>query len=62
MNTHFLRLKDVLAATGLGRSTIYHLIKKEQFPKAIKLGPKSVAWKSDDVEAWMQSRPYTDDH
>jgi len=60
MTIHFLRLKNVLAVTGLGRSTVYDLIKKNKFPNAVNIGARSVAWRSDDIESWLESRPYID--
>jgi predicted DNA-binding transcriptional regulator AlpA len=42
----FARLPTVLAATGLGRSTIYRL-----------MGPRAVAWRWSDLDQWTRSRP-----
>ena len=33
----YLRLPDVLSETGLGKTTIYHLIGEGQFPKPVKV-------------------------
>ena len=34
-----------------------HLIKTEGFPPGILLGPSSRAWRIDEVNAWLASRP-----
>lgn len=52
-----LRRKEVEHLTGLSRSTIYRAIKQGVFPQAIQIGGRSVAWYSDEIEKWIQSRP-----
>lgn len=53
----FLRLRRVIEVTGLGRSTLYSLVGSGRFPKPINLtGGRSVAWLSDDVDAWITTR------
>lgn len=56
MATAFLRLPDVIKATGVPRSTLYRLISNGDFPQPIKLGERSVAWSSAEIEAWMARR------
>ncbi|SEJ66248.1 transcriptional regulator, AlpA family [Pseudomonas linyingensis] len=52
----FLRLNDVQALTGLGRSTIYKYVKLGIFPDAVKLGGSISAWVESEVQAWMAER------
>ncbi|EOS8554174.1 AlpA family transcriptional regulator [Vibrio vulnificus] len=52
----FLRLNDVIAATGLSRSTIYKFMDEEVFPKTIPLGGRAVAWLESEIEEWMEQR------
>ena len=49
----FLRLRQVIEATGLSRTTIYRKIREGSFPPPIKLGDRAVGWKDSDVSAWM---------
>jgi prophage regulatory protein len=51
-----MRIKEVMARTGLPRSTLYHYIKLGLFPPAHKLTRKCVAWNSQEVEAWILAR------
>ena len=51
-----LRLRQVIARTGLSRSTIYHHISEGRFPKQVTLGPQSVGWVEGDVDAWIVGR------
>ena len=55
----FLRLQAVIRVTGLSRSTLYRLIANEQFPRPVRLGPRAVAWRCTDIEAWGEARPIT---
>ena len=55
----FLRLQAVIRITGLSRSTLYRLIADEQFPRPVRLGPRAVAWRREDIEAWGEARPVT---
>lgn len=48
------RLPTVKAATGLGRTKIYGLMKENRFPKARRIaGAHAVGWDSLEVEAWI---------
>lgn len=51
-----LRLREVIARTGLSRSTIYERVGKGEFPRQIALGPNSAGWIETEVEAWIASR------
>lgn len=52
-----LRLPEVLRRTGLKRSHLYHLISQEQFESPVRLaGSRSVAWRSDRVDAWVRAQ------
>lgn len=52
----FLRLTDVIARTGLSRSSIYLSISEGKFPANINLGARSVGWLESEIDAWMQDR------
>lgn len=49
----FLRLDEVLHITGLGRNTVYRRIREGTFPKQIRIGPNSVAWRQSAITMWM---------
>ena len=48
-----LRLDEVLHTTGLGRNTVYRRIREGTFPKQVRIGPNSVAWRQSDIAHWM---------
>ena len=54
--TRLLRLRDVIDATGVPRSTIYAWVASGEFPRPRRLGPRAVAWRSDEIHSWIESR------
>jgi prophage regulatory protein len=56
MSDTLLRLPDVLRRTGLRRSTMYALAKRNEFPGPIKISTRTSAWVADEVEAWIRAR------
>ncbi|MBU0909857.1 MAG: AlpA family transcriptional regulator [Proteobacteria bacterium] len=55
--TKLLRLPVVTEITGLKRSAIYQKMDEGIFPRPVKLGSRSVAWRSDDIQKWINERP-----
>jgi prophage regulatory protein len=53
-----IRIKSVIALTGLSKSYIYDLSNRALFPKSVQLVPggTSVAWVKSEVIAWIDSR------
>jgi predicted DNA-binding transcriptional regulator AlpA len=41
---------------GVNNSTVYRWIKKEGFPKPIKLSPSCSVWNIAEVQEWIDSR------
>lgn len=56
MYSRLLRIHEVKERTGLSRSTIYDLIKKNQFPKGIAITKRCVGWVEDDIHDWIVGR------
>lgn len=54
--TQFYRLPALKAKLGISGSHIWALVKKDKFPKPIKLSENCTAWNAEDVEAWAQKR------
>ena len=54
--TGFLRLPQILKLIPVSKSSIWAWIAKGDFPKPCKLGPRTTAWKTSDVWAWIESR------
>jgi prophage regulatory protein len=56
MKLSILRLRAVIDISQLSRSTIYLRIQQGLFPAPIKLGPRSIGWPSQEVEALIAAR------
>ncbi len=48
-----VRLKTVLARTGLSRSTIYRKIAEGTFPAQIKISTNGAGWRESDIDRWV---------
>lgn len=52
----FHNIEAVLKMIGLrSPCTVYRLMKRDSFPRPIKVGSKSV-WSAREIEAWMTAR------
>ena len=47
-----VRLRTVLARTGLSRSTIYRKIAEGTFPTQIKISANGTGWHESDINRW----------
>jgi prophage regulatory protein len=53
----FLRTAQVIAQTGMSRTTLHRLVKAGDFPAPKRLGVRAVGWLSSDIARWRQDRP-----
>lgn len=54
--TRLLRVAEVCERIGLRKTTIYKMIARGTFVSPVRLGPRTVAWRSDDVDRWIAER------
>lgn len=40
----------------MGETTIWDKVRAGEFPKPVKLSERITAWRTEDVQAWMQSK------
>lgn len=52
--TTFLRLPQVLAIIPVSKSAWWQGCKDGRFPKPIKLGPRTSAWRASDIAALVR--------
>lgn len=53
-----LSTAQVLALTGIPRSTFYFMRARGDFPQPMQLvHTKSVAWRTDEIAEWMSLNP-----
>lgn len=51
----FVRLSTILKLIPVGRSTWWAGVRSGRFPKGVKLGRKTTAWRVEDIRALMES-------
>ena len=56
MEKRLLRLREVESRCGIKHTTIYRMMEKGTFPRAIKVGPKAVRWDSSAIDAWVEEQ------
>lgn len=56
MEVRLLRFPEVSERVGLKRSAIYKRIAAGEFPKGVQLGPRTLAWPSNEIDAWIKER------
>lgn len=56
MNYSIIRLPEVMARTGLSRSTIYAYIAAQSFPGSISLGARAVGWTEESIQKWIEEK------
>ena len=54
--TTIWRLPEVMARTGLSRSSIYDKMGQGTFPLSINLGPRTVGWIADEIADWIDEQ------
>ena len=50
--TRIIRMKTVLARTGLSRSTIYRKMAEGTFPRRLKISTNGAGWHESDINRW----------
>ena len=56
--TGFLRLSSILAPRGpipVSKSTWWAGVKEGRFPKPVKLGPRTTAWRVEDIRRLIET-------
>ena len=48
-----IRLKTVVARTGLSRSTIYRKIGEGTFPAQLQISANGAGWHESDINRWI---------
>lgn len=54
---HIIREREVRERTKLSRSQRWRRVRNQTFPTPVQLGPNSMGWYEDEIEAWLAARP-----
>lgn len=49
-----LRRRDVQKITSLSRSSLYRKMGAKTFPPAIKISPRTLVWRAEEVAEWVE--------
>ena len=52
-----LRLREVLENTRLCKSQLYRLMAAGEFPKPVRVGPRTVRWTTESLLSWIENLP-----
>ncbi len=50
-----LSVKEVLSVVGISKSGLYKKISSGEFPAPVAIGQRSVRFRQEDVQAWMDA-------
>ena len=56
----FIRKPELCRTLGLSRATVERLVAEKRLPHPCKLGARSVGWRSDEIEAFINNLPRID--
>ena len=51
-----MSMNQVVEITGLSKSTIKRLVKRNEFPPCIRISERRIGWKASDINNWIQAR------
>lgn len=51
----FVRLKQILEIIPVSKSTWWAGVKDGRFPQSVKLGPRTTAWRAEDIRQLINS-------
>jgi prophage regulatory protein len=52
-----MRDPEVQQRTQMSRVQRWRRVRKGTFPPPVQLGPNSIGWFEDEIEAWLSQRP-----
>ncbi|WP_334185875.1 helix-turn-helix transcriptional regulator [Novosphingobium sp.] len=50
----FMRIKEVVARTGLSRATVYRKIDAGTFPEQVRIAERCCGWRESAITEWMR--------
>jgi len=56
-HSRLIRLQEVISRTALRRSSIYRKMADGSFPQPVNIGERAVAWRENDIDQWIATRP-----
>lgn len=54
--TGYIRLPTVLRLIPVGKTTWWNGVKSGRFPRPVKLGPNTTAWRVEDIKTFIKEQ------
>lgn len=51
-----IKQKEVCQFTGKSRATIWRWTRNGNFPRPLRIGPNSIAWTQEQLDAWLADK------
>jgi predicted DNA-binding transcriptional regulator AlpA len=56
LDKRLFRIRDLMKYLSVSRSTIYRLMKTENFPKRVKIPATNIyAWEKEEIQKWVET-------
>ena len=52
-----MRQNEVIARTGLGRTTVWRKEQEGTFPKRRRITDSTIGWLESEISEWIETRP-----
>ncbi|ADM99727.1 AlpA family transcriptional regulator [Dickeya dadantii] len=62
MQKTLIRLPEVQRRTGYSKAWVYRLMARKQFPSAVKIGSRAIAFVESEIDEWINQRIAERDH
>jgi predicted DNA-binding transcriptional regulator AlpA len=53
MNATYIRINQLIQTLPISKATIWRKVKQGTFPAPVKLSVAITAWRTTDIEAWL---------
>lgn len=51
-----LQARTVQALVGIGKSTLFTMVRDGRFPQPVRRGPRWTRWRAGNVTAWLKAQ------
>jgi len=56
MELEVYRMRELTKLLKVSKETVYLWIRKNKFPKPLKLGARTSVWLKEDIEKWLEEK------
>ena len=56
MELEVYRMRELTKLLKISKETLYLWMRKNKFPKPLKLGARTAVWLKEDIEKWLKEK------